>query len=101
MGRSKQTQYTKEEKNGARIGRAIAASARVVILHEIHKYHIITNKHISERTSLSGAAVSQHIQILRESGFIESKYLGDDEGYRGYAFTKQGEIDFYNLQAIL
>lgn len=98
MGRSKQAQYTKEERNGARIGRAIAASARVVILHEIHKYHIVTNKHISERVSLSGAAVSQHIQILKETGFIESMYHEYDGGY---VFTKQGEADFYKLQGII
>lgn len=101
MGRSKQAQYTKQELNGARIGRAIAASARVVILNEINKYHIVTNKSISERVKLSGAAVSQHIQILRETGFIESKYIGDEDGLHGYTFTKQGEIDFYNLQYII
>ncbi len=101
MGRSKHIQYTKEELNGARIGRAIAASARVVILHEINKYHIVTNKYISQRVNLSGSAVSQHIQILRETGFIESKYLGEGDGFHGYTFTKQGEIDFYNLQSIL
>lgn len=101
MGRSKHLQYTEQELNGARIGRAIAASARVVILKEINKYHIVTNKYISQRVSLSGAAVSQHIQILRETGFIESKYLGDEEGFQGYAFTKQGEIDFDNLKGII
>lgn len=101
MGRSKKHQYTQQELNVARIGRAIAASARVVILHEISMYHIITNKYISERVNLSGAAVSQHLQILRETGFIESKYLGEDEQYRGYTFTKQGEIDFYNLQGVI
>lgn len=101
MGRSKHLQYSKEELNGARIGRAIAASARVVILQEINKYHIITNKYISERVSLSGPAVSQHIQILRETGFIESKYLGDGDGFHGYTFTKQGEADFNKLQGII
>lgn len=101
MGRSKHLQYTKEELNGARIGRAIAASARIVILHEIKKYHIVTNGYISERVKLSGNAVSQHIQILRETGFIESTYLYDEEGFRGYTFTKQGEIDFNNLQGII
>lgn len=101
MGRSKKYQYTEQELNGARIGRAIAASARVVILHEISKYHIITNKYISERVRLSNTAVAQHLQILRETGFIESKYLGEEEGYRGYIFTKQGEADFYNLQGII
>jgi predicted ArsR family transcriptional regulator len=101
MGRSKHIQYTKEELNGARIGRAIAASARVVILHEINKYHIITNKYIAQRVSLSESAVSQHLQILRETGFIESKYLGDGDGFHGYAFTKQGEADFSKLQEIL
>ncbi len=101
MGRSKHLQYTVQELNSARIGRAIAASARVVILHEINKYHIVTNKSISERIKLSGTAVSQHIQILRETGFIESKYLGEDEGFRGYVFTKQGEIDFNNLRGVI
>lgn len=101
MGRSKKQQYTQQELNGARIGRAIGASARIVILHEIDRYHIITNKSISERVKLSGTAVAQHLQILRETGFIESKYLGDDEGYRGYTFTKQGEVDFYNLRGII
>lgn len=101
MGRSKHLQYTQQELNGARIGRAIAASARVVILHEINKYHIVTNKSISERVSLSGPTVAQHLQILRETGFIESKYLGEEEGFKGYAFTKQGEIDFYNLKDII
>ncbi len=101
MGRSKHLQYTKEELNGARIGRAIAASARIVILHEIKKYQIVTNGYISERVKLSGNAVSQHIQILRETGFIESTYLYDEEGFRGYIFTKQGEIDFNNLQGII
>ena len=101
MGRSKKHQYTEQELNGARIGRAIAASARIVILHEINKYHIITNKYISERVKLSGTAVSQHLQILRETGFIESKYLGDEEGFQGYTFTKQGEVDFHNLKGIL
>jgi DNA-binding transcriptional ArsR family regulator len=98
MGRSKQAQYTKEERNSARIGRAIAASARVVILKEIYQYRIITNKHISARVSLSGAAVSQHIQILKETGFIESMYFEYDGGY---VFTKQGEADFYKLQGII
>jgi predicted transcriptional regulator len=101
MGRSKHLQYTEKELNGARIGRAIAASARVVILHEINNYHIVTNKYISQRVNLSGPAVSQHLQILKETGFIESKYLGDEEGFQGYTFTKQGEIDFDNLQGII
>lgn len=101
MGRSKKQQYTEKELNGARIGRAIAASARIVILREISQYHIVTNKYISERVQLSGTAVSQHIQILRETGFIESKYLGEDEAFRGYVFTPQGEIDFDNLRGII
>ncbi len=101
MGRSKHLQYTEQELNSARIGRAISASARVIILHEINKYHIVTNKYISQRVSLSGAAVSQHLQILRETGFIESKYLGDEEGFQGYAFTTQGEADFNNLKGII
>lgn len=98
MGRSKQFQYSEQELNTARIGRAIAASARVVILQEIHKYHLITNKYISERVRLSGPAVCQHLQILKETGFIESMYIGDDGGY---VFTKQGENDFSKLQDIL
>jgi len=101
MGRSKKHQYTEQELNGARIGRAIAASARVVILQEIGKYHIVTNKYISERVKLSSTSVSQHIQILRETGFIESTYLGEEEGFRGYIFTKQGEKDFYSLQGVI
>ncbi|WP_425460005.1 hypothetical protein [Fluviicola chungangensis] len=56
---------------------------------------------MSKRVNLSGAAVSQHIQILRETGFIKSKYLGEIEAFRGYVFTTQGEIDFYNLQRVL
>lgn len=98
MGRSKQHQYTEEELNAARIGRAIAASARVVILKELHKYHLITNKYISERVLLSGPAVYQHLQILKETGFIESVYIEDDGGY---VFTRQGEDDFSKLQDIL
>ena len=101
MGRSKLHQYTEQELNGVRIGRAIAASARVVILHEISKYHIVTNKHLSERVRLSGTSVSQHIQILRETGFIKSVYLGDQDDFRGYTFTTRGEIDFQNLQGVL
>lgn len=97
MGRSKQEQYTKQELNGARVGRAIAASARIVILHEIHKHHIITNKHLCERVSLSGAAVSQHLHILKETGFIESKYFKHDGGY---VLTKKGEDDFSKLQGM-
>ncbi|TSJ42535.1 helix-turn-helix transcriptional regulator [Fluviicola chungangensis] len=62
---------------------------------------MVTNKSISKRVNLSGAAVSQHIQILRETGFIKSKYLGEIEAFRGYVFTTQGEIDFYNLQRVL
>lgn len=98
MGRSKHEQYSQQELNAARIGRAIGAPARVVILHEINEHQMLTNKYLNERLSLSGSAVYQHLQILKETGFIESKYLGDDSGY---LFTRQGEDEYSKIQNIL
>lgn len=81
MGASKKDQYSPDQIDAARIGRAIAASARVAILQYIHAHHAATNKDLSFVLKLAEPTVHQHLQILVQSGFIEGNFFGDSHAY--------------------
>lgn len=81
MGASKKDQYSKDQIDAARIGRAIAASARVAILQYIHDNHAATNKELSFVLKLAEPTVHQHLQVLVQSKFIEGNFFDDTHAY--------------------
>lgn len=81
MGASKKDQYSQNQLDSARIGKAIAAPARVAILQHIHKHTAATNKDLSSVLLLSEATVHQHLQVLVKTGFLEGNFFGDTHAY--------------------
>ncbi|MDR0801125.1 helix-turn-helix domain-containing protein [Fluviicola sp.] len=81
MGASKKHQYSKNQLNFARIGRAISAPARVAILQHIYKNTATTNKELKSVLLLSETTVHQHLKVLVETGFIEGDFLGNVHAY--------------------
>jgi DNA-binding transcriptional ArsR family regulator len=98
MGASKKDQYSEEQIDAARIGRAIAASARVAILQYIHNHHAATNKELSCLLKLAEPTVHQHLQVLVQSRFIEGNFFGD---MHTYYFRPDAQCDLDKIDWIL
>ncbi|MNV09141.1 Helix-turn-helix domain protein [compost metagenome] len=86
MVATKKDQYSENQLDSARIGKAIAAPARVAILQHINEHTAATNKDLSAVLLLSEATVYQHLQVLVKTGFLEGNFFGDTHAY----FFKSG-----------
>lgn len=98
MGASKKHQYSPNQLDHARIGRAISAPARVAILQYIYKHTATTNKELKSILSLSEATIHQHLRILVETGFIEGDFFGNAHAYYMKPAAKR---DFHKIEWLL
>ncbi len=101
MGAPKTKQFSNEQRDFARIGKAIASPARVAIMQYLYHNRYASNKRLKELVGLSDTAVHQHIQILQKTGFVCSEYV--DSNYTNFlnpgSYKDLAKIDWVLLAA--
>lgn len=75
MGAIKSNDYTIEELNFSKLGRAFAHPARRRIINTLLENDFYRNVDFSNDLSLSEPAVKQHLDKLAEAGIITTEYF--------------------------
>lgn len=78
MGAPKTQQFSMEQRDFARIGKAIASPARVAMIQHLSQHRYASNKELKKLVQLSDTAVHQHIRILQRTGFVRSEYVNSN-----------------------
>ncbi len=81
MGKSKESLFTAQQIEMARLAKAIAHPARVAILQYLIEKGSCVCGDIVDEIPLSQATVSQHLKALKEAGIIKGSV---DGSYRCY-----------------
>ena len=76
MAFPKQELFSNEDQQLSRYGRALGHPARVFILRELERCSVLSAGAIEALVPLSQSAVSDHLRILRLTGFIEVECQG-------------------------
>ena len=81
MGVSKRHLHSEEVNELADMAKVLSHPARVSILNYIGDCDGCLCKNISEKIGLSQPTTSQHLQVIKKSGLLESKFDGKLQYY--------------------
>ena len=82
MGASKRHLHTVSVNQLADLAKVLSHPARISILNFIGDCDGCLCKNISEKIRLSQPTTSQHLQVIKKSGLLKSKFEGISQYYR-------------------
>ena len=81
MGASKNFLHTAEENRLAALAKVLSHPARVSILSYIGDCEGCLCKDIAEKIRLSQPTTSQHLQVIKKAGLLQSRFKGKNQLY--------------------
>ena len=81
MGVSKRYLHTMQVNQLADLAKVLSHPARISILNYIGDCEGCLCKDISEKIKLSQPTTSQHLQVIKKSGLLKSKFSGKSQYY--------------------